>query len=61
MKIAGTEAMWKEYGRQHPETPRHCYEYPLRPDFMAQAVLPRNLTAQEAKRICAFIMTLAQP
>jgi hypothetical protein len=37
-----------------------CYEYPLRPDFVAQAVLPRDLTPQEAARICAFIRSLAE-
>ena len=40
-----------------------CYEYPLRlnPWWMAQVVLPSDLTSQEAERICAFILTLAQP
>jgi hypothetical protein len=42
-----------------------CYEYPLRRDhsctFMAQVVLPRDLTTNDAERLCAFIMTLAQP
>jgi hypothetical protein len=61
VKIAGMEGLSKELERQFPATPRHCYEYPLRADFMAQAVLPRNLTKKEAERICAFIMTLAQP
>lgn len=61
MKIAGSEALSRELERQFPETPRCCYEYPLRPNFLAQAVLPRNLTSQEAARLCAFIMTLAQP
>ena len=42
---------------------RMCYDYPLRlePEFTAQVVLPRNMTRAEAERICAFIMTLAQP
>ena len=36
-------------------------DFPLRPDFMAQVVVPRNLTAAEAKRLCAFLLTLPQP
>lgn len=33
--------------------------YPLREDFVAQVVIPRNITSEEAKRLCAFITTLA--
>ena len=33
--------------------------YPLRPDFLAQVVIPRDLTAEEARRLGAFLMTLA--
>lgn len=33
--------------------------YPLRTDFLAQIVVPRDLKADEAKRIGAFILTLA--
>lgn len=40
---------------------RWCYEYPLRPDFTAQVVLPRDLTTAEAKRLCAMIETLPLP
>lgn len=45
-------------------THRECYEYPLRhwPNlWMAQVVLPLDLTKEEAERLCAFIMTLPQP
>lgn len=38
-----------------------CFSYPLRGDFLAQLVVPRNLTATEAKRLCAFIETLPIP
>lgn len=41
---------------------RMCYDYPLRNGpitFTAQVVLPRDLTAFEAERLCAFIKTLA--
>ena len=33
--------------------------FPLRGNFTAQVVLPRNINAEEARRLCAFIMTLA--
>jgi hypothetical protein len=32
--------------------------YPLRENFMAQVVVPRNINSDEARRLCAFIMTL---
>lgn len=38
-----------------------CYDYPLRPDFLAQLVVPRDISRAEAKRLCAFIETLAIP
>ncbi len=34
-------------------------QYPLRPDFLAQVLIPRDLKADEARRIAAFIKTLA--
>ena len=33
--------------------------YPLRPDFLAQIVIPRDMKTDEAKRLSAFVMTLA--
>jgi hypothetical protein len=33
--------------------------FPLRSDFLAQVVIPRNLTAVEAKRLGAFLLTIA--
>lgn len=33
--------------------------YPLRPDFLAQIVIPRDLNQLEAKRLGAFILTLS--
>lgn len=33
--------------------------YPLRPDFLAQVVIPRDLTSEEARRLGAFLLTLA--
>lgn len=34
-------------------------EYPLRADFLAQVVVPRDMTTFEARRLASFIMTLA--
>lgn len=34
--------------------------FPLRPSFLAQIIIPRNLTKDEASRLCNFIQALAQ-
>jgi hypothetical protein len=34
-------------------------DYPLRPDLLAQVVVPRDLTVEEARRMGAFLITLA--
>jgi hypothetical protein len=34
-------------------------EYPLRPDLLAQVMVPRDLTVEEARRMGAFLVTLA--
>jgi hypothetical protein len=34
--------------------------FPLRPNFLAQVVVPRDLTREEAKRLAAFLDALAQ-
>jgi hypothetical protein len=34
--------------------------FPLRPTFLAQIVIPRDLTKEEAGRLCTFIQALAQ-
>lgn len=34
--------------------------FPLRPTFLAQVVIPRDLTKEEAGRLCTFIQALAQ-
>ena len=34
-------------------------DFPLRDDFLAQIVVPRDLRTTEARRLCAFVMTLA--
>lgn len=33
--------------------------FPLRSDFLAQVVIPRDLTSEEARRLGAFLLTLA--
>jgi hypothetical protein len=40
-------------------TPALAMSYPLRENFVAQVVLPRNLSTDEARKLCAFIRTLA--
>lgn len=34
--------------------------FPLRANYLAQVVIPRDLTREEADRLCAFIQALAQ-
>ncbi|MDQ3138007.1 MAG: hypothetical protein M3Q93_10540 [Gemmatimonadota bacterium] len=34
-------------------------DYPLRPDLLAQVIVPRDLTVEEARRMGAFLVTLA--
>jgi hypothetical protein len=34
-------------------------DYPLRPDLLAQVIVPRDLTVEEAHRMGAFLVTLA--
>ncbi len=36
-----------------------AYPIPLRPDFTAQVVVPRDLTASEAQRIADMVLTVA--
>jgi hypothetical protein len=50
---------------RQPERPVHPWpnsmslEYPLRSDLLAQVVVPRDLTVEEAQRMGAFLLTLA--
>lgn len=41
-------------------TPGLSLEFPMRPDFLAQVVIPRDMKVVEAKRFSRFILTLAQ-
>jgi hypothetical protein len=34
--------------------------YPIRDDVLAEIAVPRGMTTEEAKRLCAFVMTLAK-
>jgi hypothetical protein len=36
-----------------------AHDYPLRPDLLAKIVVPRDLTVEEARRMGAFLVTLA--
>jgi hypothetical protein len=35
-----------------------AYNFPLRPDFMAQLVLPQDLSTKEARRLADMLATL---
>ena len=47
--------------RPSPPRPRDglALEYPLRPGFLAQVVVPPDLTVDEARRMGAFLLTLS--
>lgn len=47
--------------RPPPPRPREglALEYPLRPGFLAQVVVPPDLTVDEARRMGAFLLTLS--
>jgi hypothetical protein len=56
--------IWNDYVSGKHGASSMCNEYPIRRKpslFMAQIVVPLDLTQQEAARLCSFIMTLAQP
>lgn len=38
-----------------------CHQFPLRDFYVAQVVIPRNMTKDEADRLCAFVQSLAAP
>lgn len=42
-------------------TARLVYDFPIRPNQWAQIVVPRQMTKEEAARLCAFVMSLALP
>ena len=48
-----------ERPRPAPARTDIALEYPLRPDLLAQVVVPRDLTVEEARRMGAFLVTLA--
>jgi hypothetical protein len=35
--------------------------FPMRPDFLAQIVVPRDMTQAEADRLCALVQSLVFP
>lgn len=38
-----------------------CNDFPLRPGYLAQIVVPRDMTTVEAARLAEFIKALALP
>ena len=40
-------------------TPNLSLPFPIRPDYLAQIVIPRDMTKDEATRLCTFIQALA--
>jgi hypothetical protein len=38
-----------------------CHQFPLRAKYTAQVVVPRDMTKQEADRLCAFVVSLIAP
>lgn len=43
-----------------PAVPMLRLSYPIRDDVLAEIAVPRGMTTEEAKRLCAFVMTLAK-
>ena len=41
--------------------PSLALPFPLRPGYMAQLIIPRDLTTADADRLCAFIRSLVAP
>lgn len=35
------------------------FPFPLRPKYLAQICIPRDMTKEEAERLCAFVRSLA--
>lgn len=42
-----------------PGSPGLSFAFPLRQDFLAQLVVPRDMKTEEANRLCAFVRALA--
>jgi hypothetical protein len=38
-----------------------CNDFPLRPGYLAQVVIPRDMTQAEAARLAEFIKSMALP
>ncbi len=43
-----------------PLVPMLRLSYPIRDDVLAEIAVPRGMNTEEAKRLCAFVMTLAR-
>jgi hypothetical protein len=44
-----------------PQPNSLCHQFPLRPDYLCQFVLPRDLTKAEAERIGAILLACVIP
>jgi hypothetical protein len=44
-----------------PQPRSVCHHFPMRPGYLAQVVLPADLTTAEAKRLQDFLMSLVIP
>lgn len=42
------------------EQPQLVLPFPLRRGYIAQIVIPRDMSSEEAERLCEFVMSLAQ-
>jgi hypothetical protein len=38
-----------------------CLPFPLRKGYLAQILVPMDMTKAEADRLCAFVQSLAKP
>ena len=57
--VPGTGSLATSGSRPPQSTGGLALEFPMRPDFLAQVVVPRDMRLDEARRFTAFILTLA--
>ena len=51
----------EEQNAMFKTTPSVALNFPIRAGFLAQVVVPKNMTVAEAKRLCSFVESLASP
>lgn len=60
--VNGTRCLYPDCVPQPPRpTQTLVLPFPLRKGYLAQVVVPRDLTKDEAERLSAFVTSLAQP